>query len=63
MKNFACLIKANVNKTSVKKKLSKYYSKHSKLWSQYRNRVKIISLIETDVSEATMATQLGFPKS
>jgi hypothetical protein len=33
----------------------------------YFNRVKIISLIETDVSEATVATsvatQLGFPKS
>jgi hypothetical protein len=32
----------------------------------YFNRIKIISLIETDVSEArvaTLATQLGFPKS
>jgi hypothetical protein len=29
----------------------------------YFNRVKIISLIETDVSEARVATQLGFPKS
>jgi hypothetical protein len=28
----------------------------------YFNRVKIISLIETDVSEARVATQLGFPK-
>jgi hypothetical protein len=44
-----------------KKKLSKFYSKHSKLW--YFNRVKIISLLETHVSEARVATQLGFPKS
>jgi hypothetical protein len=29
----------------------------------YFNRVKIISLIETDVSEARVATQLRFPKS
>jgi hypothetical protein len=32
----------------------------------YFNKVKIISLIETDVSEdseARVATQLGFPKS
>jgi hypothetical protein len=29
----------------------------------YFNRVKIISLIETDVSEARVATQLGFPKN
>jgi hypothetical protein len=29
----------------------------------YFNRVKIISLLETDVSEAGVATQLGFPKS
>jgi hypothetical protein len=29
----------------------------------YFNRVKIISLIETDVSEARVATQLGFRKS
>jgi hypothetical protein len=29
----------------------------------YFNRVKIISLLETDVSEARVATQLGFPKS
>jgi hypothetical protein len=28
----------------------------------YFNRVKIISLIETDVSEARVATQLGLPK-
>jgi hypothetical protein len=27
------------------------------------NTVKIISLIEMDVSEARVATQLGFPKS
>jgi hypothetical protein len=27
------------------------------------NRVKIIPLIETDVSEARVATQLGFPES
>jgi hypothetical protein len=31
--------------------------------TSYFNRVKIISLIETDVSEARVATQLGFPKS
>jgi hypothetical protein len=29
----------------------------------YFKRVKIISLIETDVSEVRVATQLGFPKS
>jgi hypothetical protein len=29
----------------------------------YFNRVKIIWLIETDVSEARVAAQLGFPKS
>jgi hypothetical protein len=29
----------------------------------YFNKVKIISLIGTDVSEARVATQLGFPKS
>jgi hypothetical protein len=29
----------------------------------YFNRVKIISLIETDVPETRVATQLGFPKS
>jgi hypothetical protein len=29
----------------------------------YFNRVKIISLIETDVSEAMVATLLRFPKS
>jgi hypothetical protein len=29
----------------------------------YFNRVKIISLIGTEVSEATLATQLALPKS
>jgi hypothetical protein len=29
----------------------------------YFNRVKIISLIETDVSEVRMTAQLGLPKS
>jgi hypothetical protein len=29
----------------------------------YFDREKIISLTETDVSEARVATQLGFPKS
>jgi hypothetical protein len=27
------------------------------------NRAKIISLVETDVSETRVPTQLGFPKS
>jgi hypothetical protein len=42
--------------------MSEFYSKHLKLWPEY-NRLKFISLIETDVSEAMVATQLGLLKS
>jgi hypothetical protein len=64
MKNFTCLIKAIVNKTSIKKNCQSFIPTFKiKAPISYFNRVKIISLIETDVSEASVATWLGFPKS
>jgi hypothetical protein len=60
MKNFA-----NVSKTSRKKKCQSFILNIQNYGPQYRilTGVKIISPIETDVSEARVATQLGFSKS
>jgi hypothetical protein len=64
MKNFTCLIKAIVNKTSIKKNCQSFIPTFKIMAPiSYFNRVKIISLIETDVSETSVATWLGVPKS
>jgi hypothetical protein len=59
IKNFACLITANVNKISIKK-IAEVLLQTFKIMApiSYFNRVKIISLIETDVSEARVTIYL-----
>jgi hypothetical protein len=64
LKILPSLIRANVNKMSIKKNCLNFIQALKIMAPiSYFKRVKIISLIETDVSEVKVATQLGFPKS